>query len=129
MLAHIAAAATLLLLDFAWLHLYMASKYKELILRVQQSKMEVNMYSAVGAYVCMIIGLVLFVTKPLQTQHKRTVLAAFLQGFPYGAVLYGVYNLTNLSIFSKWNISLALLDTVWGGLVYSAAAYVSLLAT
>ena len=126
--AHAAGIATLLVLDFAWLYFYMSNRYRHLILAVQRGEMKVNMYAAAAAYLFMVLGLYLFVTKPLLQQKSSTPLAAaFLQGFPFGAILYGVYNATNLSVLSRWDVSLALLDTLWGGFVYSAAAYVSLL--
>ena len=39
----------------------------------------------------------------------------------FGAVLYGVFDFTNASVFDKFDIKLALIDIVWGSLLYVTA--------
>jgi uncharacterized membrane protein len=31
-----------------------------------------------------------------------------------GLIVYGVYDLTNYSVFSKWSFKVAIIDIVWG---------------
>ena len=35
-------------------------------------------------------------------------------GATFGLVLYGVYDLTNLSILDKWSLKMTLADIAWG---------------
>ena len=39
--------------------------------------------------------------------------------FILGMVIYGIYETTNLSIFEKWPVWLVVMDTIWGGVLYS----------
>ena len=48
-----------------------------------------------------------------------------LHAFAFGVVIYGVYNGTSGSIFRDWNLVVACLDTVWGGVVYALAYIVA----
>ena len=47
-------------------------------------------------------------------QALKSVSQAILYGGFYGLVLYGVYELTNYSILSSWNIKIVLIDLLWG---------------
>lgn len=40
---------------------------------------------------------------------------AFLLGF----FIYGVFETTNLAIFKKWSPILAMIDTIWGGVLFT----------
>ena len=51
---------------------------------------------------------------------KRSVLDAFLLGF----VIYGVFDLTNLAIFKKYDNMVALMDMLWGGTLFALTAYI-----
>ncbi len=44
----------------------------------------------------------------------KSITQAILYGSFYGLVLYGVYELTNYSILSSWNIKIVLIDLLWG---------------
>jgi uncharacterized membrane protein len=110
------ASVTLLVLDILWLKVFMGPKYAQLIPKIQGSQIQLNAYSAMGAYVLMLVTLVNIVIK-----YKLSYLDTFILGF----CLYGVYDLTCGAIFKNWDFQLALIDMVWGGLVYVMAIYVS----
>ena len=48
------------------------------------------------------------------------------QGFLLGLCMYGVYDFTVLALFKDYTLQMALVDTLWGGLVIMAACYVHL---
>ena len=41
----------------------------------------------------------------------------YLEALILGSSIYGVFNFTNLAIFKKWSWTLALIDTLWGGIL------------
>ncbi|HJN37854.1 MAG TPA: DUF2177 family protein [Gammaproteobacteria bacterium] len=45
-------------------------------------------------------------------------------GCLYGVIVYGVYSLTCCVLIQGWPLSLALMDTVWGGFLCSVTAMV-----
>ena len=110
------ASIILLVLDLLWLKLFMGPKYEHLVPKIQGSKMQLNIYSAIGAYALMLVVLVNIVIK-----YKLSYLDTFIFGF----CLYGVYDLTCGAIFKNWDFPLALIDMLWGGIVYVSALYIS----
>ena len=50
----IIANRSLLVLDLLWIYYFMADKYNILVTTIQGSKMKLNPYSAMGAYLLMI---------------------------------------------------------------------------
>ena len=40
-----------------------------------------------------------------------------MKGFIFGVVVYGVFDFTNLAIFSNYPFSTAIIDTLWGGIL------------
>ena len=111
------SAAILTAADLMWILFYMGPKYKTLVKKIQGSDLEANMASIVGAYVLMIVGLFVFVLpRSVDTG------SALRWGLLFGLVVYGIFDLTNGGIFSRWNFRLALLDMAWGSFVYAAAA-------
>lgn len=44
----------------------------------------------------------------------KSITHAIIYGAFYGLVLYGVYELTNYSVLSSWNIKIVLIDLLWG---------------
>lgn len=135
MIAHFTGAATLLALDLMWLRFYMGQRYNVMVSDIQNRDMTVSYSAALIAYLFMVYGLLHFVLTPLLAQKPPqcdyTVLMwnAIVQGFPFGATLYGVYNGTSSAVFSGWDSSIAITDTLWGGALYTVAGFVSLVAS
>jgi uncharacterized membrane protein len=43
------------------------------------------------------------------------------EAFLYGVLVYAVYDFTNLAVLSDYPLSFALLDTLWGGILFTLA--------
>jgi uncharacterized membrane protein len=48
---------------------------------------------------------------------------SYKQAFIYGVCIYGVYDFTNLAIFTRYDWKLAVADTLWGGVLMASAKY------
>lgn len=107
--------ATLLVLDVLWLWLFMGNRYQIMIPKIQKDTITLNYYSACGAYLLMTYLLIQVVDK-----YNMNLVEAFMFGFS----LYGVYDLTCGSIFNNWDFVLALIDMIWGGIVYMLAVFI-----
>ena len=46
----------------------------------------------------------------------------YLEALILVSSIYGVFNFTNLAIFKKWSWTLALIDTLWGGILLVLSA-------
>lgn len=112
------AAATLLILDIAWLRVVMGPLYRaELgeMLRAQPS-----LAPSLVFYLLYAIGVVVFAVMP--GVDSTSLLRAGLLGALLGLVAFAMYDLSNLSNFKVWPLNLAILDIAWGTFLTAVAA-------
>ena len=43
--------------------------------------------------------------------------------FIVGASAYGIFDFTNLALFYKYDLTIALIDTLWGGILFASTKY------
>ena len=104
----------ILLLDFLYINL-IYNKLNKLITDIQGSPIKLNMYSAILCYSCIIFMLYYFIIN-----EKKSVVDAVI----LGGCTYGIYEFTSMSVFNKWDLNIALTDTLWGGLLYGLTTYI-----
>jgi uncharacterized membrane protein len=80
----------------------------------------------------MFIGLIFIIFPLIENNiyffpNKNRFILSLQYGGLFGLILYGVYNFTNITIFSNYNIITALIDTIWGSFAYFITVYMSLL--
>lgn len=103
-----------LLLDiiFLWFISNMASK---LILKIQGSRLNVNIFYASIVYIFLCVQIYYFIFMNN---------ANLTQAFILGATTYGIYEFTNMALFKDWDYKMAMIDTLWGGILYSLSTYI-----
>jgi len=104
----ITSAIILLLLDFIYLSVN-RSMFEHQIIKIQRTALIPNMTGVILCYIFIIFGLYYFIIRT-----HRPPFDAFLLGL----FVYGVYELTNYSIFKKWCPKMVALDTLWGGVLF-----------
>lgn len=102
-------------LDAAYLSL-IKEPYLQQIENIQLTKPSVKMIGVFLSYAFMIFGINYFIL-----QKKASLLDAFL----FGLVIYGVYDATAYALFTKWSVNLAIIDTLWGGILMMTTAYLT----
>ncbi len=105
----ILSALILLALDFIYLSAT-KGKFESMVVQIQRVVMQVKFFPALICYAFLIFGLNYFILRS-----HRPVSDAFLLGL----VIYGVYDSTNLAIFKKWDWKIALMDGIWGGILFA----------
>lgn len=103
----------LLVIDLTWIMLIFKNPFGNMINKVQGTTMEVKSSYAFVAYIFLYIMAVIFLP-------KLTYYEAFLLGF----LTYGVYDFTNLATLKNWNLQIALIDTLWGGILFLLLKYI-----
>ena len=118
----IKAILTLSILDFIYLK-SSSSLYSKLINKIQKSPMSLRMYSVIIVYILIFLMWVIFIyNKKDQHTLKENILRSFLLGL----LTYGIYDFTNYSIFKDWTLGISIMDTVWGGILYSLITLISI---
>ena len=108
------SALILLALDFIYLNIT-KSIFEKQVFKIQHIIMNVKLFPAILCYILLVIGLNYFIL-----QKQGTILEAFLLGF----IIYGVFDSTNLAIFQKYNWNVAIMDTVWGGILFALTTWI-----
>ena len=76
---------------------------------VQGFNVKINYLATVICYIFLVFGINYFIIKP-----KRSIYDAFVLGI----VIYGVFETTNMALFSKWSWTTVIIDTLWGGVLF-----------
>ena len=105
--------ALVLMLDSVYLSI-MSSSYERLVASIQGSRLRLNYTAAAMCYL-----LLSFMISRFVVESDSGLMDSFLLGF----CTYGIFDLTSMAIFSKWTLDLALVDMVWGGILYMLVGY------
>jgi len=105
----------LLLLDYLYLSTF-GKIFTGLVEKIQHSPMRLNITGAMMSYLTIGIMLYYFIIKD-----KRPVHDAFI----LGALTYGVFDFTNLALFSKYDWKIGMVDTVWGGILFAVTTFIT----
>ena len=92
----------------------MKSYFNYQIKIVQGSDIQMYMYATLLCYIVLVFGLYYFIIKD-----NRSLIDAFLFGF----VIYAVYELTTMALLKKWKIETVIIDTLWGGILFTLTTY------
>ena len=82
---------------------------------IQKSPISLRYGSVALCYLVMVIGLYYFII----LEGKSAVDAFFLGGF-----VYGVYDLTVLSVFKNFTPMIAMMDILWGGTLFGLSTLI-----
>ena len=116
--AYVATAATFLIVDLAWIGLFVRNVYDAELGSMMLATPRVA--GAVIFYVAYVAAIVYLAIRPAwQAQSSRT---ALLNGGSLGAISYGTYTLTNYALFEAWSWLLVASDIAWGGFLTAVAA-------
>ena len=103
-----------LLLDGIML-MFLHSRWNNTITNIQGEPLSIrNKVFPIITYILIVIGIRLYVYPYFVTGDIKTGL---ILGFIWGIITYGIFDFTNLSIFKKYPTDLAIIDTIWGGLL------------
>ena len=105
----------MLLLDGIYLTAF-SSFFNDVVMRVQGSKLKINLVGAILCYIFLVFGLNYFIISK-----KKPLLDAFILGI----VIYGVYETTTYALLEKWSPLAVILDTFWGGILFTLTTYFS----
>jgi uncharacterized membrane protein len=85
-----------------------------------------RLYSAVIVYIAIALGLVVFVLPKIDTTKTVSVRMrdSLMYGGLFGLVSYAIFDFTNHFMFEGWDIYVAMMDSIWGGLLCSIVSFI-----
>ena len=100
---------TMLVIDYLYLSNIGGPPFLRMVENIQNEKSMVKYKSAALVYILMVIAMQKYVIT------SQSHLNAFLLGI----IIYGVFDFTNMAIFNKYELKIAILDTLWGGILFT----------
>jgi uncharacterized membrane protein len=113
MLKYFLAAILFVVLDGFYLNL-VKDYFNSQVKKIQGTPIKINLIYTAITYVFLIFGLNYFIIQ----KHRPVKDAALL-----GLVIYGVYEFTNISLFSNWSLLTVIMDTTWGTVLYALTTF------
>ena len=98
-----------LVLDFIYFYLF-KNVLLNAVKSVQKSPLQINIFYGLLCYLVLTFVLYYFIIKD-----KKPIYDAFLLGLS----IYAVYETTTAAIFKNWNSWLVIMDSLWGGILFS----------
>lgn len=111
---YIIPAFSMLALDGLYLSNIGGPLFAKMVKGIQKEEMKLNMYGAIGSYILLILVLYKFII-----MERRSLTDAFILGL----CVYGVFDFTNIAIFKNYNWIPAMLDTLWGGILFYSVTW------
>jgi uncharacterized membrane protein len=103
-----------LVLDFIYFYLF-KNVLLNAVKSVQKSPLQINIFYGLLCYLVLTFTLYYFIIKD-----KKPIYDAFLLGL----CIYAVYETTTAAIFKNWNSWLVIIDSLWGGILFSLITFI-----
>lgn len=107
-------AITLVVVDMGFLYL-MGPYFGKMVKSIQGSDIVLNNLTAFITYVILVLQIYYFIIS------KN---ASYTDAFILGSTTYAIFDFTNLSVFKNYNINIALVDSIWGGILYMLVTFI-----
>ena len=107
----IVSSILLVLVDSIYLYFIGKPVFDKTVLAIQKSPLVVNIAPAIFTYILMAILLNHFIISV-----NKSPFNAFILGF----CTYGIFDFTNMAIFKKYDLKTAIIDTLWGAILFFA---------
>jgi uncharacterized membrane protein len=105
---------SILILDLLYFF-FNRNYFGKFIQNVQKSPCIVKYLPAALVYIILIAFEYFFII-----MQKKTILEAFFVGF----AIYAIYDLTNYATLSRWPLYVVIMDSLWGGFIFSFTTYI-----
>jgi len=110
----------ILLLLFIIDSVYISMIYKSFanqIKLIQKSDLKINIIASILCYLFLSFAINYFLIDKINV--------SIYDAFFLGLSIYGVYELTSKGVLENWDWNIVILDTLWGGILFSIIYYIS----
>jgi uncharacterized membrane protein len=117
-LVYAITVAVFLVVDGVWLALVMKPLFTGMLGDMLRS--QINIAPAAIFYLAYVVGILFLAVHPALATGDWV--ASAVRGLALGLLAYGTYDMTNLATLKNYQLSVALIDTAWGGVVTAFTA-------
>ena len=108
-------AIIVLLIDVGFIYSIIFKDFNNMITKIQNSPININIFAVIICYIILVFAIYYFVI------YKK---ASYLDTFLLGFIIYATYELTNMAVFKDWNLSIVIIDSLWGGTMFIITKYI-----
>jgi uncharacterized membrane protein len=112
----IVSSILLVLVDAVYLYFIGKPVFEKVVFAIQKTKLDAKMPPAIFTYVLMAVILNYFIISV-----NKSPFDAFILGF----CTYGIFDFTNLAIFKNYNFKTAIIDTLWGAILFFIVTFLT----
>lgn len=113
----------LVIIDAIGLSLFINKRFDSMISTIQGEKMALKPTYFIVIYILLTIGITYFSVN--RVDKNNALRSSIINGGLFGLVCYGVFDFTNMALFKNYELSTAIIDTVWGGILCASTTYIS----
>lgn len=121
----------ILLLDIPVIGYLNRNLYLNQFRQINQKDLKLDglmLFYAILSYLLLSIALYIFIIYPyllsIKSKYKKNNLNILLNSFILGLVIYGVYNFTNKATLYKYNNKTAIIDSLWGSILFTLTTFI-----
>jgi len=92
-----------------------------MITKIQISPFSPKIIYSIPVYILIVLAIIVYVLPKI---NNKTILKdSILYGGLLGLIIFGVFEFTNIILFEKYSLNLALIDIIWGIFLFSIVTY------
>ena len=126
-LVYLICIVTFMLIDEPYLYIN-ADLYKKITNSISGKDYTKRYYSAVLVYVALALGIIVLVLPRLNINANTTLQSrinnSILYGGIFGLASYATFDFTMHFMFDKWNLSVSIMDSLWGGILCALVTFI-----
>lgn len=114
LLLYITFAVLVIMIDGIYLSTF-GNTFAKMIERIQHSNFRINVLGAILSYAFILLALHYFIIRK-----NGSISDAFVLGF----LMYGLFDFTNLALFTKYDWKIGAVDALWGGILFAIVTFI-----
>ena len=111
-------------IDFIWLKFFFKNYWENMITKIQLTPMKFNKYYIIPTYTLMVLSIIIYILPNIR--YEFALKDSVKYGGLLGIIIYGIFDLTNSAVFTNYSSTIALFDTLWGGLLYIVVSFLTI---
>lgn len=111
------------IIDIVWLMLVLGSMFSKMVNKIQGKPMLLNPFAGMISYIMLAVGTYYFGLRNIDKD--QPLLSSIKTAGVFGLLSYGIFDFTNMAIFSDYELLTGIIDTIWGGIVCTLSMYIS----
>ncbi len=126
-LVYLICVITFMLIDAPYLYIN-ADLYKNITNSISGKAYTKRYYSAVVVYVALALGIIVLALPRMNINANTSLQSRIHNSLFYGGIFglasYATFDFTMHFMFDKWNLSVSIMDSLWGGILCALVTFI-----